>query len=399
MRQSILFVGGLILFLGLAAWFLNSTRNPATTEGPVGQEGSIDRTGQRQPTPQPPANEQHGSQLQTDPAPQDPEVQINVVATHQNKQPQQDSVEDAVRRLATVKPGEEADRAVAELAARGEVAVGEIERQMIERSPDFGRLHQSVRVLKAINSDRAKSLLSRMALGEFELESRNLEGWAAQALISCDPNATRAMLSSHSANVLNTAMNGLNGQPIDNELMLLLKNCLQHEDRFVQWHAADVMAAGESAGEILEAVGQLLTAVEEVQDAEARESYYLRYISTLINIKTENEQLLQLLEQQQGLARKTVALALAHRGDQSVREEIIELANASEVGLFRAWAAKALGRIGTAADLPLLRTLAEADPLVRKQTRRGAVVPGQTNGNYPVRKAAEQAVQVLENKL
>ena len=60
------------------------------------------------------------------------------------------------------------------------------------------------------------------------------------------------------------------------------------------------------------------------------------------------------------------------------------------------WAATALGQIGTQADLPLLRSLAESDPMVRK----GPLPPPQPTDRlgptYPVRQAAKAAIRTIE---
>src|SRR5207237_7611114 len=127
------------------------------------------------------------------------------------------------------------------------------------------------------------------------------------------------------------------------------------------------------------AIGQALSAVAHipgVSDLDPRaawfstvqtlgEEYYRRYGHALATAHVENQALHELAKQLQRPARDAVLLALARRGDKSVHGEIVKLAQGGE-GMFRAWAATALEKIGTKDDLPMLRTLAKTDPLVRK---------------------------------
>ena len=66
----------------------------------------------------------------------------------------------------------------------------------------------------------------------------------------------------------------------------------------------------------------------------------------------------------------------------------------AEAGLFRAWAAEAMGKIGTADDLPLLREVAEKDPMQREQG--GCRAPMNKQLYYPVRQAAQEAMKMLQ---
>ena len=114
----------------------------------------------------------------------------------------------------------------------------------------------------------------------------------------------------------------------------------------------------------------------------------------LVSVRAEDTVIHYLTATLQGRAKDAAILALAQRGDVSVRDEVIRLAEDAEAGLFRAWAARALGEIGTLDDLLFLHTLADSDTLIRRgpqpSPRR---LPGPT---YPVREAARDAIRMIE---
>jgi HEAT repeat protein len=227
-----------------------------------------------------------------------------------------------------------------------------------------------------------------MALGEFGKEN---EAWAARNLIACDPSEASKLLASTNPEALVDAINAMEGQPIDDKLMILLKKCLEykndqalqvHHEQQVRRRAALIMAAGTSgklANEAVEAIGEALTAVADIPGVDGPppfghhgtestwgEFYHQDYIGALAIAHVEDRAIHDFAKRLQGRAKDAAILALARRGNKSVRKEIVRLAQDAQAGLFRAWAATALGEIGTQDDLPFLRTLADNDPLTRK---------------------------------
>ena len=191
--------------------------------------------------------------------------------------------------------------------------------------------------------------------------------------------------------------------------MALLKKCLEHENGHVRRLAAWILASGTSGGlakEAVESIGKALNAVADIPGVDGLsqfghgtestwgEFYYADYIHTLAVAKIDDSTIRDLTKQLQGRAKDAAFLVLARRIDKSVHEELIRLAQDTEAGLFRAWAAWFLGEIGTQDDLPFLRTLAENDPLLRTGGIPGD--PGETGPMYPVRRAAEDAIRMIE---
>jgi HEAT repeat protein len=321
------------------------------------------------------------------------------------------ALEASVGQLGRLKPGAETNQAVAALVRQGEAAVAEIGLQLAEHDADYGWRHTAVRVLQGVNSEQSRAILRRMALGEAGERDPGLEDWAARALIACDRREAWALLASATPEVLTSALNAVVGQPVDEKHMPLLRKCLAHQEDLVRWRAADVLAddpTGKRSDETLQVVAEALAAIPRLPNVNAPyrqfpptgwtvgEACYHRYVYILVRVKADDEALRALAKRMEGRGRDAVLLALAQRGDKTVHDDLVKLAQDSKADLFRAWAVTALRKIGTSEDLPLLRTLAKTDPLVRE----GPSGPGDDNTRptHPVRQAAEDTIRTLEKK-
>jgi hypothetical protein len=253
--------------------------------------------------------------------------------------------------------------------------------------------------------------LGELSEGRLDNEKR----WAADALIACDRSEAWILLSSSEPFVLTSALNAVEGEPLDQERLSALKTCLQNEEALVRWRAAAVMAGdptGKLADEAVDAIGQSLAAVADIPEVEALdphanrlgtdhtlgEEYYRRYELALAKVRVDDAVLQQLAARQKGRARDAVVLALAIRGDKSVRGAILKLAQDPGAGMFRTWAVHTLRDVGTQDDLPLLRKLARSDPLEREGLLGPPHQLHSRGPTYPVRQAAKDAIAVLEKK-
>jgi HEAT repeat protein len=255
-----------------------------------------------------------------------------------------------------------------------------------------------------------------LALGELSGDDAGLERWAADALIACNRNEAWQLLSSATPIVLVSALNALEGELVDIGQIPALKICLANKDSLVSWRAAAVLGGeptGKIADEALAAIGQALAAVADLPDAEVLdrtgnrygtaqtlgEEHYRRYMNALASVRTDPRALRELARQQTGRARDAVLLALAQRGDESTHHEIVRVAQDPTAGMFRTWAADALGQIGTEDDLPTMRRLARTDPLERE----GLLLPPNPlharGPTHPVREAAAAAIAVIERRM
>jgi hypothetical protein len=92
--------------------------------------------------------------------------------------------------------------------------------------------------------------------------------------------------------------------------------------------------------------------------------------------------------------RYCLVLALAFGADYSVRAELRKIVTDAKAGMFLAWAAEALGKVGTTDDIALLRDLAQNDSMQRE--RGGCIAPMNKQLYYPVREAAQRAITSVE---
>ena len=123
------------------------------------------------------------------------------------------------------------------------------------------------------------------------------------------------------------------------------------------------------------------------------ETTYSHYINALVKIKDANNYLVEQTQGTSGRTRYCILIARANRGDASVKKEIINIFGDKDAGMFRAWAAGCLGKIGTQDDIPLLEIIAESDLL-----ERDPHYSMDTGPILPVRMAAKEAIRDIEKK-
>jgi hypothetical protein len=323
-----------------------------------------------------------------------------------SKQSQSASIEDKIALLDRLKPGTETDDFITALAREGDKAVAEIENQM----PKYGKTyigwgHRAVLVLKAVNSERSRSLLHRIAMGEFKFGN---EGWAAGALIEIDKSEAWALLASTNSAVLPQVLKIIDGQPIDEKYLASLKKGLANKDPFVRWRITEILVnepTGKYFNEAIAAIGKTLSEVENMPDFNKPrpgtgltmgESYYSYFFNMFSKQRLDLQVIQNIAKPLKGRARDVLLITLARRGDTSVHDEMIRIAKDPQAEMFRVWAVRTLLLIGTPDDLPLLRSLAESDPLVRSERLRPPNPTDSMGPTYPVRNAAKAAIILLD---
>lgn len=328
-----------------------------------------------------------------------------------------DELDKLVDELGRQKPGsDELKNTIQTLTEQGMPAVRAIERSLGNTAPDFGRIHNAVRVLKGVNTPQTRALLLRMALGEFKIKNPNLQAWAGYALIDCDRAQAWELLESPHVQVLAPALNAVEGQPVtEKRISTLKKVAIEQTSDLAKWRAIEILLhadSGEKANAAgIETIEIALTGVGQLTDANVlkderhgfhssytvAELHYRRYANALGNCGVNSDSLRTLAGKLKGRARDAVFLAIAHRQEKSVHDEMVRIAKDKDAGLFRAWAATGLAEVGTSSDLPLLQTLADSDPLVRTGPLHGTRLH-QVGPTYPVRDAAKNAIRALGGK-
>jgi hypothetical protein len=191
----------------------------------------------------------------------------------------------------------------------------------------------------------------------------------------------------------------------------LLEVSLTNNDGPVRWRASAILANGTTGALAVEAVDAIGNALMVAAEPPTANSLYprgggntclemsaLRYINALKAARVEDSQLAGLAKRLRGRARDAVVLAQALRGDLTVRPDVVKLAQDPEAGMFRTWAATALGRVGTSEDLPVLQELARTDPLARESQPLPPSLPGSWRKVYPVREAARTSIDRIQKR-
>jgi hypothetical protein len=244
-----------------------------------------------------------------------------------------------------------------------------------------------------------------------------MKEWASAAYlrIAFDPADVRKLLASDDAGVLGNVLRRIKGEEVDEDLLKRLveltayKTKEPHAQSLPRILAADVMAAdptGRFAARKVEAILAAVADVANMPDAGEvqklslgtnAEMCYYRYMRALAEMHGADEALRRAGARAAPLARDLLAIARAQRNDAAARKDLYPILNDPQAGLRRAWAAQGLAVVGTRDDLPLLKKLADSDPLERQRMDDGWL-PGEKNTYFPVREAARQAAREIESR-
>ena len=216
--------------------------------------------------------------------------------------------------------------------------------------------------------------------------------------------------------MLNSALLALKGQPVDEALLERIGQIVRQKASLtsgwysVRFAAAGVLSSDKRAVLLAERVDLLLAMLSDVAKMPGKdkmilrhsymtygEAAYSRLRDSLVDMPPAAGQLLKKASaQRRGMERDILIISRASRGDATVRKDIRAILTDGKVQVCRAWAARALGIIGTAEDLPLLKPLADTDPFQRDSG--SDVGPRGDRKIFPVRRAAKDAVQAIERK-
>ena len=313
-----------------------------------------------------------------------------------------------LRRPGDVSPDEIAE-VLTKLGDRGDEAVGRLMAQFWPKS-DYEYRWRTIKAMGLLNSPPSRKALLDLALGTQKQNRPWIHG-AARAYIEAltDKSQARLLLVSADTAVLQQAAVGLNGVAVDKETIGRLVELTKSPDRHLRMLVVNVFAkdpgglfTAEKVEAIVRAIPDIAT-MDKADDvawpgnwtsAEVHSRTYINALTNMVNAAKPIQD--QTASAKAGTpAWRCLLLARALGGDGEVRPDVRKILADPEAGLFRAWAAEAMGKIGTADDLPLLRQVAEKDPMQRE--RGGCLVPMNKDIIYPVREAAQQAIKKLQS--
>jgi len=297
---------------------------------------------------------------------------------------------------------------VAPLGARTDEAIDRLMAEFWPRSRNAYRWRM-IRLLGIVKTPRAHQSLLGIALSGARKPWGSVAASAARVYVEVIPDKRGAgvLLASQDPAVLQQGAQGLAGTQLSREtldrLTVLMRSDAAHlRLLIVSVFAGDATKAFADAkvAAIAGGIGKIATMgkADEVWWPGSHtyaEGHYRSYIDALAKIAPGGARLAGAM----GKAKRNtptwrcLVLARASAGDKAVRADVRTVLTDPKAGMFRAWAATALGQIGTKEDLPLLTRVAKTDPMTRK--RGGCLAPMNEQLYYPVREAAQRALESL----
>lgn len=310
----------------------------------------------------------------------------------------------------------EVERTMKDLAGIGDEAIEPVLEAM-RRYPNEGY----ERALLLMGTETARAALLDAALGGNRRGFKRGDGLAAVCylqMIDAKEDA-RKLLPSDNPSVQLPALYHLVGVRVDEELLNRLGSFLRAEERGVVWAAGRVLQADSSDGLLEPKISLLLGLIEEqtrlVDEGvpvpsmegmmDGRYDTYVRYTQILCNISGNgvNEILSQRSSSSANMhVKRSVVIARACHGDRDMKQELDKIIQETEGKQLRVLAVAALEHVGTSDDLPLLKHIAETDPLAIT-IRVHKTVDNKMYSNwpetiYPVRDAARHTMGIIEKR-
>ena len=193
------------------------------------------------------------------------------------------------------------------------------------------------------------------------------------------------------------------GEPIDDTLMEQLEGVMRTEPMWVRGSAAEVLVADRTAAlaekkarAIVCALGDMAAMDLSVGTSRGtiltpEEFWYDRFIGYLCGLWEANSQMELTPAPGAGRGRDAVVIARSRRGDRDVAAELLRIIQDPQAGMFRAWAAEGLCKIGTKDHVEILTRLAQSDEM--RGYYPGSLPPPLPDPPVrPVRVAAHQAL-------
>jgi len=334
--------------------------------------------------------------------------------------------------------------AIEELAAMGDDVVDWLDRQY--RAPIVAPQHKIITVLAMIGTPKARESLLNIAIAKYDPNRTSCSTWAARNLVRIAPEKETAiqLLKSDDPRVIDVGLQNLHGVSIDSTLLASLGRFLQSTgynpvmNYAMREHAGLVIAKDSSSsltGEKVRAIVDSIRSVENMPTANEKfqsdvagtlaDLMYRSLIGVLARIEDADSYLRNAREGLSGKPRLAVVIALALKGDSSVKGELCNMLQDPSVASLtnmRWHGIRALGGIGTKEDIPFLERLSKEDPLeivdfngpifemvngryVNTGSRMATIKVESdpawmtARRSYPIREVATQAMQAIEKRL
>ncbi|MEI7809274.1 MAG: hypothetical protein WCJ07_12395 [Verrucomicrobiota bacterium] len=269
---------------------------------------------------------------------------------------------------------------IARVKAMGDGATVDDVLREVSKMPGAGE-YDKIHLIEKINTGAARQALLSLTLRQ---RSDSADGIAADAYVRILPDKRGAtnLLQSTDKAVLNSALSGLQGCKVDDDLVKLAKAFLESKNGDMRHWAVDVLIRSPQPlkEEMLVAVVDSMRNIETlpgvtnvvglsgsffgaVRNFESKASYeYASYVSGLASTNTSKEMLEKLTPTKAGNMRDVLLIARAKKMDATLKPEMQRVFKESPLNGLRALALKVFCEMATEDDLPFLRDIANNDP-------------------------------------
>ncbi len=298
-------------------------------------------------------------------------------------------------------------------------------------------------LLSEMGTPKAKQFLLDVTLGQASFNCDSVISSIAlhEYLKIADANEVKQLLVSDELSIFLTTLRKHPRLINESSVFNRINRLLQSDNFNNRWTATNIVSDSPNNEEVIKKMRALTESLKTVaQLPKANERYQHDSIGTysdvlcsaiaktLISLQDDKQQLNEIAKNLNGLSRQWIVVVRAHRGDVSVKEELVSILqdnSALERTRLRLSGIRALGEIGTQDEIPFLKEISESDtyelldrggPLLEKVN--GAVINNTGERSlavqdkllsidlwanaritYPVRQAAKQAIAQIEAKI
>jgi hypothetical protein len=309
------------------------------------------------------------------------------------------------------------NQSISEFAAKGNVIIVPIlDRIKNERDPTINSnlQNRAVEIFEKINTEESKKATADIILGRNGIKKSNsskvLNVFLRMVQNSRDDiqlklDARELLSFSNNKDFIGSVLSALHGVPIDPNLLEQLVKYVTSDDYYLRLRAASVLGASPSEEYKQERVRALINSfqtVEQLPNANERysnnqigtfaDNMYANLAKVLTGIIDINNYLAQATANLTGNPLRWMLAVRAKRGDFSVKSDLRKILtdpNMIERTLLRTYALQGYAVIGTAEDIPFLKTIVNSDPVIL--FKHGGVLVETINGK-PINNSGERVV-------
>jgi len=292
------------------------------------------------------------------------------------------------------------------LASIAEEGANPVDVLLEEYSRSSGNTHRAsvvIAALQEVNTPEAKKALAGIALTS-DVNDYAIGRWSVKAYAALDATAEEltALLKSKNPVVREMTLQCMIKLPLNETAVNALSPLLESTSWDTRQGVASIFGLDPQNDTAEKKIRMLMVSSQSINgliDAEkadpkfgftGKEFVLLSYASAMVNMSGADDILKDYLSVSDDTQRSLAVIALAHRGDKTVHDFLIQIIRQGDSNILRMRAVVALEHIAMEQDIPLLENLTKVDPYTRPS------LDDEEDGfYYPVRIAAQRILKKL----